>query len=357
MEHLRQSILEAESKTGRRLTELRREFNKLAAGKLSEKNYKFLGSFKDKEKEGRTMKEPSSTDRDKRKGIKRDYGYGYDVDTCRKACKKDNQKRKTQKKYKYFALQDGGNCRCSANEEYNKHGRWTKKKNDTRIITNIEDADFCWKSQQKLKTDDTRNYYGARNDAGKFIGLNAKPPTRVQPGEGGSGWCNSVYSMVPTSGPTLTDVKKRCYKAKRGGFGTTIKNITPEECAEMFPNAKELAIHAVGDEFGRFECSTINKNFGKDDIHESYPLQTTKFTEVPGFEEAQFYDGRMCVDKDIDDGAQYNTPAKVRSERAYRILKVNRATPKKKSKKSKKKGPMGTRSRAHKTRAGKIYGS
>ena len=348
MEHLRQSILEAESKTGRRLTELRREFNKLAAGELSEKNYKFLGSFKDKEKEGRTMKEPSSTDRDKRKGIKRDYGYGYDVDTCRKACKKDN------KDNKYFALQDGGNCRCSANEEYNKHGRWTKKKNDTRIITNIEDADFCWKSQQKLKTDDTRNFYGPRAiKGGPPIGF--KKRTRVQPGEGGSGWCNSVYSMAPTSGPTLTDVKKRCYKAKRGGFGKTIKNITPEECAEMFPNAKKLAIHAVGDEFGRFECSTINKNFGKDDIHESYPLQTTKFTEVPGFEEAQFYDGRMCVDKDIDDGAQYNTPAKVRSERAYRILKVNRATPKKKKKK--RTIPRVLRSNAPRTRAGKIYGS
>lgn len=346
MEHLRQSILEAESKTGRRLTELRREFNKLAAGKLSENNYKFLGSFLDKEKEDRTMKEPSSTDRSKRRGIiERDHGYGYDVDTCQKACKKDN------KNNKYFALQDGGNCRCSTDANYNKHGIFYLNRKKSK------GPGFCWKSQKNLKTDDTRNFYGPRETkGGDPIGLS--DGTRVKPGEGGSGWCNSVYSMEKKSGPTLEDVDTKCYKAKRGAFGKTIKNITPEECAVMFPDEEQLAIHAVGDEFGRFECSTIKKKFQESDKHPSYPSHTLEKTKVTGIATEQFYQGRMCHNG--QEGQQYNVPEEDRSERAYRILKVNRATPKnkkKKSKKSKKKGPMGTRSRARKTRAGKIYGS
>ena len=339
MEHLRQSILEAESKTGRRLTELRREFNKLAAGKLSEGNYKFLGSFND-EKNSRTMTEPPSTNRDIR-GIERDHGYGYDVDTCREECNKD-------KKNEYFALQDGGQCWCSTDKEYEKLGDFRKKGKTSPA--------FCWKSQKALKRDDTRNFYGPRaTEGGEPIGLTKG--TRVEPGEGGSGWCNSVYSMKEKSGPTLTDVDNtKCYKAKRGAFGTTIKNITPEECAEMFPDAKEIAIHAVGDEFGRFECSTIKKKFGESDIHDSYPNQTHEPTEVEGIETEQFYNGRMCIDE--KEGNQYNAPEDNRSDRVYRILKVNRAKPKKKSKKSKKKTQTrkrhATRSSALRTRRGTI---
>lgn len=369
MEHLRHSILEAETKTGRRLTELRREFNKLAAGKLSKHNYAFKGSWKDvkdgkfivkgtnigseiyrnknntKKKKGRTMKEPKSTNR-KIRGKDRDHGYGYDVDTCAAACEKDNKD--YNKDYKYFALQDGGQCFCAkSSKAYKSWGYNPKNTKDKKYKElDIKNSKFCWKTHKALTKDNKSNYYGARNAQNKSIGLNADPPTRVYPGEGGGPMCNSVYSLKRKSGPTLKDAKEKCYKAGRGALGKPIKNITPEECAVMFPKAEEIAIHALGEEhddpddnstsFGRFECSEIKKRSALvEDTTYSTLKPTTNNRDVAtnnipyAEDQTKFYKKKICAHPTDALDANYNKSATQKKNRIYRILKVTR--PKKKT--------------------------
>ena len=222
MEHLRQSILEAESKTGRRLTELRREFNKLAAGKLSKKNYKYIGTALRERKSAnrKLMKKPE-------KGRKGDNGYGYDVDTCADACANKNEG------YTIFGLEDAGECLCGENSDENF----------------IEHDEFCYKN-------------AAEGRKAKYRKVPAdKIPPRMKHGEGGSAHCANLYELEDNSAPTLKDVAPHgnetgCWRAPEGTLNKTYENITPEECAHYAGN-EPFAISAFGNENGRFTCHLI----------------------------------------------------------------------------------------------------
>ena len=337
MEHLRQSILEAESKTGRRLTELRREFNKLAAGKLSKEHYKYLGSFKDPKKrllnkpikgkthsgnksedgttrpwtlrDNRLMKRPSTWNAFNEATGKvlrspdRDQGWGYDVDTCAKQCEKDN------KGYDIFGLQDGGQCFCGkkAENKYKSSGEYQK---GTR-------AAHCWSARNESSSH-SRQYYGPVNPStGRPIGL--ENGTRVKPGEGGKPWCNNVYKLKAKT--KIKDVGNQCYNAETGALGKKYENITPQECVKFFGN-DAFAIDAYANEYGRLTCYKINDRSKMKTAGDPEPssdlVQIKDLTEKPAVEHYHHYPlEKVCADP--EEHADY---VNATGRNIYRIVKA-----------------------------------
>lgn len=276
MEHLRQSILEAESKTGRRLIELRREFNKLSAGaKVSDpvlgnkEKHKFLGSWKDTQnKDKRRMVLPNKNHA---------HGYGYNVDICVKKCNKHNDDNDTQ--FNVVGLQDGGECWCAGDKE-----KWRSEG------LAGDGKKFCYKRQKKA--DGQKHKYVTDQQINKGL--------RINPGEGGGAWCNDVYEMKQNSARKLEDKKNDegkevCWVAGKGAIDKkpAYKNITPEECA-YFMKGKPFAIDAYGDEYGRFNCYRVkdegNLEVAKEGDEKVYEVQDLDEND----KEDGAYGGKVC---------------------------------------------------------------